>query len=117
MSAAESDVIVTQDDVDNARRIVLDCMATDLLSGERPARRADRSTVYQWLGRVQALLLGKVSAAPHQGQVEPSPQPLTDEQIEESQGRAGSASPTSRKTRQRLAAAMGAAPSGAGEKR
>ena len=56
-------VMVTQADVEEARRLILDATATDLLSGNRKVVPEDRGTVYRWLCSAANLLLGEAQQA------------------------------------------------------
>jgi hypothetical protein len=61
---SEGAEIVTQADVNRARELILDATSTDLLSGDRKVRKADRAIVYGWLCEAANVLVGEVPATP-----------------------------------------------------
>lgn len=60
---SEKDLVITQADVDAARALIHECVGTDLISGDRPAKNADRAWVCRKLIEAATCLVGDVPSA------------------------------------------------------
>lgn len=61
----QGNVVLTARAVALARGLILECTGTDLLSGDRPAKKEDRVWVYRRLCEAAFILLGELQGLNH----------------------------------------------------